>query len=157
MVDSWDQHLTHSARYYHNCLHCVIDQFNTFLYCWWANEFCVFEFIFEQNFVFTVFFVKNIFINPNCSAIWNFSRLNQILIRKLNYSDDSFIQTILIFLNVNNLKAEERQQKYFFFLPIAPVRRKIEICSRLIFLIQVNLKKSTRLFAIVSAKLMSSL
>jgi hypothetical protein len=42
-------------------------------------------------------------------------------------------------------------------LPIAPVLRKLEICSRFIFLIQVNLKKSTRLFAIVSAKLMSSL
>jgi hypothetical protein len=57
----------------------------------------------------------------------------------------------LIYLNVNNLKAEERQQKYFLLLPVAPIRRKLDISSRSIFLIQKNLKKDTFHFFIIKA------
>ena len=139
MVDSRYQHLSHSTRNNHNCFHSVVDQFDSLLYCWTANKFCVFKFFFKLDFISTIFFVKDVFINPNSPAIWNLSWLNQILIRKLNNSNDSFILVILILLNVNNLKTEKRQQKYFLLLPVAPIRRKLDISSGSIFLIQVKL------------------
>jgi hypothetical protein len=47
---------------------------------------------------------------------------------------------IFILFNVNYLKTEERQQKYFMLLPETPIRRKFDISSGSIFLIHVNLK-----------------
>jgi hypothetical protein len=143
VVDSRYQHLSHSAWNNHNCFHGIVYQFDSLLYSWAANKFCVFEFFFKLGFIYTVFFVKDIFINPNSPAIWNLSWLNQILIRKLNNSNDSFKLIILILLNVNYLKTEKRQQKYFLLLPVAPIRRKLDISSGSIFLIQVNFKKDT--------------
>ena len=151
MVDSRYQNLSHSTRNNHYCFHSIVDQFNSLLYCWAANKFCVLEFFFKLDFIFSVFIVKDVFINPNSPAIWNLSWLNQILIRKLNNSNDSFMLIFLIYLNVNNLKAEERQQKYFLLLPVAPIRRKLDISSRSIFLIQKNLKKDTFHFFIIKA------
>ena len=156
MVDSRYQHLSHSAWNNHNCFHGIVYQFDSLLYCWAANKFCVLEFFFKLDFISTVFFVKDVFINPNSPAIWNLSWLNQILIRKLNNSNDSFMLIILILPNVNNLKTEERQQKYFFLLPVAPIRRKLDISSRSIFLIQINLKKDTILLFIIKATELAS-
>jgi hypothetical protein len=38
-------------------------------------------------------------------------------------------------LNVNYLKTEKRQQKNFLLLPVAPIRRKLDISCGSIFLI----------------------
>ena len=140
MVNSRNKHLPHSTRNNYYCFHSIINIFDSLLYSWRANKFCVFKFIFKLNFVFTIFFVIDEFIYPNSSAIWNLSRLQQILVRKFHNSYDSFIIKIFIFLDVNNLKLEEREQQYFLLLPKAPLFRKFNICSRLIFLIGVNLK-----------------
>ena len=140
MVDSRYQNLSHSTRYNHYCFHSIVDQFNSLLYCWTADKFCALKFFFKLDFISTVFFVKDVFINPNSPAIWNLSWLNQILIRELNNSNDSFMFIIFILFNVNYLKTEERQQKYFMLLPETPIRRKFDISSGSIFLIHVNLK-----------------
>jgi hypothetical protein len=147
--------LPHSSWNNYNSFHCIIYIFNAFFDCWWTYEFSILKFIFKLNFILTIFYVEYIFIDPNHSAIWNISWKNQILIWKLNYFDNCFILIFFIFSDINHLKTKKWKKKNFLFLPITPIRWKIDACCRLISLIDINLKKYAGFIFFESIKIMS--